>query len=358
MRCIARFDTEEKARKFFAIIQAQGIVAQIDKEQEEFEIWVKLEDQIPFAEELYQNFLEGREPEEKKIHPVEKKEIHIPKPSEVVVTQVYVSPLTRFFIFICAVIFLVALYQQSAMKQVSGEVFPRFLPIQQQLMYDYPVALQFATELMDEYTVAKETDIATLPAPGQALIRKIQENPPWEGVYTLLLDWKDREKLLQAKLFSNIASGEVWRLFTPTILHVDFLHFLFNMLWLWMLGKMMERNMHLFTYLVFVVVTAVLTNTLQYLMTGPFFMGFSGVVSAMAGYIWVRKKRAPWEIYPIDFGTLIFLWVFIFGMMTLQIVAFFLEILHIVSFQLNIANTAHVSGVVLGLLFGRVFKRK
>ncbi len=352
MRCIARFDTEEQAQKFCLILQSQDIESQ----QDGVDVWVKLEDKIPLAKELHRDFLEGkRAPEKIQVAP-EKKEIPVLKPVETNSIQIQVAPLTRFFIFICTVIFFTAWYQESKLKE--GGVFPVLPKVQERLMYDYPVALDYAKELMDQYDVTKETNLATLPQPGQELVHKIEQNPPWGGIYGILLDWKEREKLLAPKLFSDIRNGEIWRIFTPTILHVEFLHFLFNMLWLWLLGKMIEKNMRLLTYIAFVAITAVITNTLQYFMTGPFFMGFSGVISAMAGYIWVRKKTAPWELYPIDFGTLIFLWVFIFGLLGLQIVAFFLEILHIVSFQLNIGNTAHVSGVVLGMFFGKVFKRK
>ena len=243
---------------------------------------------------------------------------------------------------------------------MKTSVFPVFTKVQQNLMYDFPESLVYATELTQEYEITKETKLEALPPAGKELLRKIEAHPPWTGIYYIVLDWKDRATLLQAKMFTDIRKGEIWRLFTPTLLHVEFLHLLFNLLWLWMLGKFIEKNLKFFLYFLFIGITAIVTNTLQYLMTGPFFMGFSGVVCAMAGYIWMRKKIAPWESYPIDRGTLIFLWIFIFGMLALQVVAFFLEILHIVTFRLIIANTAHVSGVLLGMILGRVkvFQRK
>jgi GlpG protein len=176
----------------------------------------------------------------------------------------------------------------------------------------------------------------------------------WAGFYGELVSWAEHKEIVTPELFRNIREGQVWRLVTPAFLHTDLIHLLFNMLWLLVLGRMMEKNLKLYDYIFFILIAAVVTNTLQYLMTGPFFMGFSGIASAMAGYIWVRKRRAPWESYPIDNGTLIFLGIFILGMLVLQIVAFFLNILHIVPFQLNIANTAHVSGALLGMLLGRI----
>ncbi len=188
----------------------------------------------------------------------------------------------------------------------------------------------------------------------QALKEQIETEPLWPGFYNVLLHYESREIFFRAPLFYSISHGEVWRLVSPMFLHAGLLHFLFNMLWLWVLGRSCEGNMGVIRFVAFVLLTAVVTNTLQYLMTGPFFMGISGVLAAFAGYIWSRKKIAPWEIYFIDRGTLIFLGSFIFGLFGLQIVAFYLQLVHNTSIlPLSFANTAHMSGVFLGLGLGR-----
>ena len=355
MRLIAKFKSEEKGQKFLRVLRAQEIEALLEKESDEFHVWVIKEDQIAIAEKCYHDFLEGKEQEEFVSPIIEEQEIN-----QIPVQNVYLAPLTRFFIFFCGIIFLASLYQSSEMKNVQTSLYPVFTKVQQNLMYDFPESLEYINELTQQYAITKETKLDSLPESGKLLLKKIEENQIWPGIYYVLLNWKDRAHLFKAKMFNDIRKGEVYRVVTPTFLHTEFLHFLFNMLWLWILGKSMEKNMKFLIYIFFVAITAAVTNTVQYLITGPFFMGFSGVVSAMAGYIWVRKKIAPWEIYPVDFGTLIFLWVFIFGMFALQVVAFFLEILHIVSFQLTIANAAHVTGAFLGMLLGRVkmFQRK
>lgn len=355
MRLIAKFESVSKAQKFLRVLRAQEIEAHFEKDEGGFQVWVVKEDQIRLAEACYQEFLEGKEQKELTPPIIETLE-----ETQIPVQNVYLAPLTRFFIFFCGIIFLASLYQSAQLKNVKESIFPLFTKVQQNLMYDFPEALEYANELAEQYAITKETKLESLPEPGKILLKKIEKNPIWPGIYYVVLNWKDRADLFKAKMFTKIRNGEIWRVVTPTFLHVEFLHLLFNMLWLWMLGKMLEKNIKSFNYILFIVVTGVITNTLQYLVTGPFFMGFSGVVAAMAGYIWVRKKKAPWEIYSIDFGTLIFLWIFIFGMLALQVVAFFLEILHIVSFKFNIANTAHVSGVFLGMLLGRmnVFQRK
>ncbi len=350
MRLIAKFDREERAQKFLRVLQAQEIEGYFEREDHEFLVWVIKEDQIGSAETCYQAFLEGKEQKEfAKPLITEKEEIE-----ETPLQYLYFAPFTRFFIFFSTIIFFASAYQSMQLKNKETSIYPVFTTVQENLMYDFPESLTYLNELTEQYEITKDTQLNSLPEPAQILLKKIEENPIWPGIYYIMLNWKDRVELFKAKMFTLIQKGEIWRVFTPTFLHIGILHLLFNMLWLWMLGKMIEKNIKFTLYILFILITSAITNTVQYLVTGPVFMGFSGVVSAMAGYIWVRKKKAPWEIYPIDFGTLIFLWVFIFGMFALQVVAFFLEILHIVSFQLNMANAAHVTGVFLGMLLGRV----
>ena len=74
----------------------------------------------------------------------------------------------------------------------------------------------------------------------------------------------------------------------------------------------------------------------------------------LAGFIWSRGKIAPWEGYPIQKSTLLFLVLFVLAMFGLQFTSFILHLFSDVNFSPNIANAAHITGAVLGALLGRL----
>ena len=98
----------------------------------------------------------------------------------------------------------------------------------------------------------------------------------------------------------------------------------------------------------------VLASLAQYFMSGPYFLGFSGVVVGMAGFIWSRQKKAPWEGYPLQKSTLYFILIYIILMVGLEIGLVLLNYLSSHELGINIANTAHVVGGLVGLGLGRL----
>ena len=116
----------------------------------------------------------------------------------------------------------------------------------------------------------------------------------------------------------------------------------------------MEQRVGVFRYLLLTVVIGVFANVVQYLASGPFFLGYSGVIMGLAGFIWSREKVAPWEGYPLHRSMILFLVLFILAMTLLQIFSLVLVLLSISSFNPNIANVAHISGAILGAILGRL----
>lgn len=97
-------------------------------------------------------------------------------------------------------------------------------------------------------------------------------------------------------LFYNIFRGQVWRLITPIFLHAPWngiggvLHIVFNLYWLRFMGSQIESKLGWKKFVVLVLAAAIIPNVMQAVLVGPNFVGISGVVYALFGYILVRRR--------------------------------------------------------------------
>jgi GlpG protein len=145
--------------------------------------------------------------------------------------------------------------------------------------------------------------------------------------------------LIQWSGIEDILSGEVWRLVTPMFLHYGFLHLFFNCWWLKDLGSMVERLQSTLFFLVFAILCAAFSNSLQYFFAGhPQFGGMSGVNYGLFGLIWVRSRLDPASGYAIAPMTV--------GWMMIWFVVCWTGILG------PVANWAHTGGLVFGAILG------
>lgn len=141
---------------------------------------------------------------------------------------------------------------------------------------------------------------------------------------------------------------EYWRLFTPVFLHFGWLHLIFNMLWLWELGRRIELRRGSLHLLGLVLVTGVASNMTQYaaeIWSGEraLFGGMSGVIYALIGYIAAWNRLQPRLRYDVPRG----LFVVMIGMLLLCMSG----LLTLAGFG-QIANAAHIGGLVAGLVAG------
>lgn len=142
-----------------------------------------------------------------------------------------------------------------------------------------------------------------------------------------------------------VQEGQVWRLLTPIFMHFGPWHIIFNMLGLASLGQRIEMAKGSVRTLLFVILTGVGSNLGQFTISGGGFGGMSGVLFAMAGYLWMKGQVAPGEGLGLDNRTaqIFFAW-FLLGVFATQM-----------SPQgdgmiFHMANMAHGVGLVLGLV--------
>ncbi len=165
------------------------------------------------------------------------------------------------------------------------------------------------------------------------------EFEPIKGLFISSFDITGNQIRWQPGL-PEIRHGEIWRLFTPIVIHFGPLplHILFNMLWLRDLGSMIEARQSTWHLLMLVLAISAVSNVAQYFVSGPVFGGMSGVVYGLLGYIWIRGKFDP--------GSGLFLHK---STVTMMIIWFFLCYTGLLG---SIANTAHAVGLVMGMAWG------
>lgn len=159
----------------------------------------------------------------------------------------------------------------------------------------------------------------------------------------------------------TIERGQIWRLFTPALLHARvgnmfILHIGFNMYMLYMLGPILEQRLGSIHFLILNLGLALFSNLAQGVIPmllydtpfeqfekfygSPFFLGYSGVLYGLFGYLWVRSNNDP-----------------TFGIMMAQSSIMILMVwffLCWIGFMGNVANLAHTGGLVAGIVIGYI----
>ncbi len=280
------------------------------------------------------------------------------KPTSTRRNQQPMGVVTRLLLFGCCLLFLLSqMWTTSPSIPAPYAQLALFTsPVEKALLYDYPEFYALISRFIATYGYEGLENQGDLPEGGKYLIQKIEHAPFWPGFYSLFLKEGvkgTKQNFRNYPTFEKISQGEVWRLFTPCLLHGDIFHLFFNMIWLIVLGKQLEQRLRPFRYLLFILLVGIISNTAQYLMSGPNFIGFSGILCGMLAFIWVRQKQAPWEGYQLDRLTILFILIFVLGMAGLQLLSFFLEKNFNLPFAPNIANTAHIIGGIMGGIFGK-----
>lgn len=148
-------------------------------------------------------------------------------------------------------------------------------------------------------------------------------------------------------LTNVLNKGEYWRLLTPAFIHFGVMHLVFNALWVWEVGRKLERLMGSLAWVIFAVSVSVASNVGQYLVSQyPLFGGLSGLVYGLIGFAWVM----PWLIkgWPSIISKP--LMIFFIAWLVLGYTDVF------AMFGLGkVANEAHLLGLISGLVCAGVY---
>ncbi len=145
---------------------------------------------------------------------------------------------------------------------------------------------------------------------------------------------------------AHVGRGELWRVVTSALPHVNFAHLLFNVWWLWDCGTLVEsfygpsKTGGMFLLL------AAVSGSLQYALSDGG-IGLSGVGYGLFGFLWLRCRAEPRLGGPLDKRTV-----------AVFVLWFFACIVTTMTGMMRVGNVAHGAGAVAGILLALSLSRK
>lgn len=145
-------------------------------------------------------------------------------------------------------------------------------------------------------------------------------------------------------LAQTLDQGQWWRLVSPMLLHFGVLHLAMNSLWYWELGKRIELRQGPWMLLGLTLLFSLVSNLAQHYTSGPsLFGGLSGVLYGLLGHVWLFQWLAPNRYFNLPKGVLV--------MMLIWLVVCLTGVVGTLGLG-QIANAAHVGGLLIGCLTG------
>ena len=328
MRLIGELDDANGARTLAAYLLVNGIETQVDDENGKSEIWVKDEDRFEESLEEFNSFklnssdakyTTAMSKAKAIVKEEEKKRQKIQK-NIVEVSGGNLPRQRRLTVILIAITGIVGLLTNFGENSSKGSVYDN----------DLFRALQFVC----------------IEAPeSAALISSVGDNYD---------DLRVR--------FANLMKGEVWRSFSQIFIHLGIFHIVFNMIWLFQFGTVIEHRYGWWKFGLLVLATAIVPNLFQCgvpewmqgtrpgfvpgdtLMTGG--GGMSGVVYGLFGFIWMKSIYDRKFGYRLQQSTVVLLvgWLF-FCMLPI-------EMRSVIGFGVPIGNWAHGVGLLVGMGVG------
>jgi GlpG protein len=139
---------------------------------------------------------------------------------------------------------------------------------------------------------------------------------------------------------AEVSQGELWRLVTSTLPHVNLIHLAFNLYWLWVFSTAVEGVFGHWRTFALLSLLAFASSAAQYALSDGG-VGLSGVGYGLFGLLWVLSRKDPRFANVVDGQTV---WLFVGW--------FFFCIALSWSDLMQIGNVAHGAGAIAGLLLG------
>ncbi len=167
---------------------------------------------------------------------------------------------------------------------------------------------------------------------------------------TLLSDFSQNRAVTRWLMLSNsgmnlreLWHGQLWRLWTPMLLHGSPLHLFFNMYWIYVLGSAIEIRMGTRALAGLILATQLAATFGQVMVEQPNFVGISGAVYGLLGYVWMKSRYDPAAGLFLDSTTIILMiaWLFLASRISSE----------------PVANTAHFAGLAAGIALGYPWRR-
>jgi membrane associated rhomboid family serine protease len=146
-----------------------------------------------------------------------------------------------------------------------------------------------------------------------------------------------------APTFADIFNGSYWGLFTSNFLHTEWWHILFNLYWFWLFGKKIEFHSNKLFYAFLILSAALIGSVCQLAVSDGSGIGLSGVGYALFGFLLISSRHDSAYKGFLSGKTII---LFLFWLLLCMVLTR--------TGALQVANAAHIGGLLWGMLLGFV----
>jgi GlpG protein len=320
MRSLTTIEGQARAEAFVAYLLTQDIsthVEAIDPEQTMWEVWIRDEDKVALAAEELRQF---------QANPDDPKYFQAVKDAKTILKEQRDNARQR------------QRHIQTSRDISKNSMLAGSIPALTMAL----VILCSIFSILSEFSAPKPTNRL-----GSSIVKQLK-----------FVDMTQYEKSKDPAV--SLKQYQWWRIFTPMFLHGDPFHLIMNMLALVSLGRLTERLEGMTRYALLILLFALGSHLPQGLLPSnlfginglsgsPNFVGISGVIMGLFGYIAVKTYLRP------DLGIALAPSAYIMVAVILFI-GFAGDIAGKVG-NLHMANFAHLGGLLTGLLLGWIMSR-